>query len=161
MYPAGGPSVDEDARNSVLNSYAASGLVTPEGMAELEAFLRVCPPHSVSHVQDVIDTLQHAQATDVPYIVHKDPPPGVELYYYDIPNTELRVLYHEFVRPRTAAYANVAFQWNFYIRSSKQQALDYIPLVELEGFCENEWDAIQLYIAPSAGVLRIDKQHIV
>ncbi|CAK5275940.1 unnamed protein product [Mycena citricolor] len=154
-------SADDNARNSVLNSLIASGHATPQGIAEVQDFLRLCPPSRLSEIQDLFDGMKHDLDSDIPHIVHRDPPRGVELYYYDIPDTEIRILYHKMLLPHTTTYANIAFQWQFYIRSSTSQDLDHIPVVELEGSFDGEWDEIVLFLAPPSGVLRINKQHVV
>ncbi|KAF7324756.1 hypothetical protein MKEN_00517400 [Mycena kentingensis (nom. inval.)] len=152
-----------ELRKEVLASVIAAG-ASQQGIAEAEVFLRDCPLYMLEHMQHFTAEVRELAkpGNNTPHLVYADPPPGVELFYHDIPNTNIRFLYHAMHLPNNGLYDHIHFQWQFYLRTQddKPQKLNPEPVVELqdsEGKC---WK-LAAFIAEPTSKLLIDKKHIV
>ncbi|KAF7324758.1 hypothetical protein MKEN_00517600 [Mycena kentingensis (nom. inval.)] len=148
-------------RKQVLASLIAAG-ASQEGIAEAEEDLRDCPLHILEHMQHVATQVKAFQTNDTPALVYADPPPGVDLFHHDIPNTNIRLLYHAMHLPKNGQYDHYRFQWQFYLRTQDQppQKLTPEPVVELQN-PQGKCFELKAFIADALSTLRIDKKHIV
>ncbi|KAF7321293.1 hypothetical protein MKEN_00649300 [Mycena kentingensis (nom. inval.)] len=95
-------------RKEIIDFYLANAPSNPEAVARYVEYIKTCPSFCLEevrdHIQSCIDVEAKFKAGIIPALVHREPPAHIKPHSYDIPNTNMGLLFHPMVLPDTPEY---------------------------------------------------------